>query len=122
YERELNDSAKAIDTYQRVLELEPHDLQALGRLDALYTSSENYKELPSVLTRESELTANADEAISYQFRIAEVYESHLGDVPRAIEMYRDILAIQPMHGPTIARLEAIKDGKVAPLAAALVLE
>jgi tetratricopeptide (TPR) repeat protein len=33
YERELGDVAKAIDTYQRILELDPDDLQALSRLD-----------------------------------------------------------------------------------------
>ncbi len=122
YEGELQDAQKAIDTYQRVLELEPDDFQALGRLDALYGASANYPELLGVLTRESELTADAAEAISYQFRIAEVYERHLDDVPRAVELYRDILAIQPMHGPTLARLEAIMQGTVAPLEAANVLE
>ena len=32
-----------------------------------------------------------DEAISYQYRIAELYEKHLDDVARAIELYREIL-------------------------------
>ena len=122
YESELQDLERAIDTYQRVLELDPDDFQALGRLDALYAASGNWNELLSVLTQEAELAADSDEAISYQYRIGELYERHLNDVDRAIELYQEILNIQPGHGPTLAALEKIKDGDQAPLAAAAVLE
>ncbi|MCA9627067.1 MAG: tetratricopeptide repeat protein [Myxococcales bacterium] len=122
YERELSDVTRAIDTYQRVLELDPDDLTALGRLDVLYQSTQNWSELLSVLTHESELTADPAEAISYQYRIAELYEKHLDDVARAVELYRDILGIQPDHEPTLAALEGIKNGEVEALLASSVLE
>ncbi|MBI5535063.1 MAG: tetratricopeptide repeat protein [Deltaproteobacteria bacterium] len=122
YDRELGDVARAIDTYQRVLELDPDDLQALGRLDVLYQTSQNWQDLLSVLQHEAELTMDPAEAISYQYRIADLYEKHLGDVPRAIELYRDILMQQADHSPTLEALERLKDGKVEPLAAASVLE
>src|SRR6185295_2559118 len=73
YERELGEVAKAIDTYNKILELDPDDLQALSRLDVLYEQSENWQELLGVLTRESEMTADHMEAISFQYRIAELY-------------------------------------------------
>ncbi len=122
YERELQDVQRAIDTYQKVLELDPDDLTALGRLDVLYQTASNWQELLSVLTHEAELTADAAEAVSYQYRIAELYEKHLDDVDRAVELYRDILGIQPDHSPTLQALEGIKNGERAPLAAAGVLE
>ncbi len=122
YERELSDVDNAIDSYQRVLELDPDDLTALGRLDVLYQTAENWQELLSVLTHEAELTAEPEEAVSYQYRIAALYEQHLEDVERAVELYRDILGIQPDHEPTLAALERIKSGGKAPLAAAGVLE
>lgn len=122
YERELGDVSRAIDTYQRVLELDPDDLAALGRLDVLYQAAENWQELLSVLTHEAELTSDPAEAVSYQYRIAELYERHLDDVDRAVELYRDILNIQPDHTPTLQALEGIKSGERAPLAAAAVLE
>ncbi len=122
YDREIGDVARAIDTYQKVLELDPDDLQALGRLDALYQSASNWQDLLSVLQHESELTMEPAEAISYQYRIAELYEKHLGDVPRAVELYRDILMQQADHGPTLEALERLKDGNDEPLAASSVLE
>ena len=122
YERELHDVARAIDTYQRVLELDPDDLQALGRLDVLYQTAQNWQELLSVLQHESELATDPAEGISYQYRIAELYEKHLDDTTRAIELYRDLLQQMPDHAPTLEALEGIKSGAKDPLGAALVLE
>jgi tetratricopeptide (TPR) repeat protein len=122
YERELGDVPRAIDTYQRVLELDPDDVQALGRLDVLYQTAQNWPELLSVLQHESDLAQDPAEGISYQYRIAELYEKHLDDTARAIELYRDLLAQMPDHEPTRAALEGIKSGVKDPLGAALVLE
>ena len=122
YERELSDVAKAIDTYQKILELDPDDLQALSRLDVLYEQAQNWNELLSILTRESEMTGDPAEAVSFQYRIAELYEKRLEDVPRSIELYREILGQQPDHEPTLQSLERIKNGDKDPLGAAAVLE
>lgn len=122
YEREVGDVGQAIDTYQRVLELDPDDLTALGRLDVLYQTAANWQELLSVLQHEAELTADPAEAVSYQYRIAELYERRLTDIERAVELYRDILNVMSDHEPTLAALEGIKIGVDAPLAAASVLE
>src|SRR5690606_29562413 len=119
---ELRDVERAIDSYQRVLELDPDDLTALGRLDVLYQTAGNYQELLSVLQHEAELTTDPSATVSYQYRIAELYEKHLGDLDRAVELYRDILHLEPSHQPTLAALEGIKGGEANPLAAAAVLE
>ena len=122
YERELGDVARAIDTYQHVLELDPDDLVALGRLDVLYQMAKNWTDLLSILQHEAELTGDPAEGISFQYRIAELYEKHLGDANRAVELYRDILAQQPDHEPTLSALEGLKTNATDPLPAALVLE
>ena len=122
YERELGDVPKAIDTYQKILELDPDDLQALSRLDVLYEQAQNWTELLSVLTRESEMTGDPNEATSFGYRIAELYEKRLDDVPRAIELYRDLLVQQHDHEPTLRALEGLKSGEKDPLGAAAVLE
>jgi tetratricopeptide (TPR) repeat protein len=122
YERELGDVSRAIDTYTKILELDPDDLQALSRLDVLYERAKNWPELLSVLTRESEMTGDPNEATSFQYRIAELYEKHLEDVPRAVELYSNILQRQMDHEPTLRALEGLKDGEADPLGAAAVLE
>lgn len=108
YEHELHDVPKAIDTYSRILELDPNDLMALGRLDALYQATKNWPELLGVLNHQAELTSDPAEATGYQYRISALYESELGDVERAIELYRDILATEPDHAETLGALERLK--------------
>lgn len=110
YERELEDLPKAIDIYQKVLELDPDDLPALGRLDVLYQAEANWHELLTVLAHEAELASDPSESVSYQYRIAELYERRLGDASRAIELYSDVLVSDPEHGPTLAALELLKEG------------
>ena len=122
YERELGDVAQAIDTYQKILELDPDDLQSLSRLDVLYEQAQNWSELLSILLRETEMTDDASEGVSFQYRIADLYEKRLDDVPRAIELYRDLLQVQPDHEPTLAALEGLATAGKEPLAAAAVLE
>ncbi|MFO0548190.1 MAG: tetratricopeptide repeat protein [Polyangiaceae bacterium] len=122
YERELRDVPQAIDTYNRVLEIDPTDLQALSRLDVLYQLAENWPELLTILQHEAELAQDPAESISYQYRIAELYEKRLDDIPRAIELYRDLLQQMSDHQPTLAALEGIKNGEREALGAALVLE
>jgi golgin subfamily B member 1 len=122
FERELGDVVQAIDTYQKILELDPDDLQALSRLDVLYEQAQNWQELMGILTRESEMCEDPNEAISFQYRIAELYEKRLDDVVRAIELYREILQRQVDHEPTLLALEGLKSGEKDPLGAAAVLE
>ena len=122
YEREVGDIAKAIDTYQRILEIEPDDLTAIGRLDALYQASGNWQELLAILEREADLAGDPNEVISYRYRIADLWDHKLGDATRAVEGYREILAVVPDHQPTLEALERmITEGK-EPREAALVLE
>ncbi len=122
YERELGDVPRAIDTYEKILELDPDDLQALSRLDVLYEQAQNWSELLAVLLRESEMTDDPAEGVSFQYRIADLYEKRLDDVPRAIELYRDLLQVQPDHEPTRLALEGLATGSKDAVAAAAVLE
>lgn len=122
YESELKDIAKAVDSYNKVLELDPADLTALQRLDQLYLAQQNWQELLSVLERASDLSSDPDEVCSYRYRIAEIHEKQLGDVARAVDIYRGILEASPEHVPTLTALDNVLHGEKEPLAAAAVLE
>jgi golgin subfamily B member 1 len=122
YERELSNVQKAIDNYQRILEIDPEDLMAIGRLDALYQATENWEELLSVLEREADLASDPNEVISYRYRIAELWDHRLGDPMRAVDIYREILETIPDHEPTLNALEAMIQAGKEPPAAAGVLE
>jgi len=122
FEQELKDNEKAIDSYQRILEIDPDDLTALGRLDQLYFTTENWRELLSVLEREADLAGDPSEVISYRYRIAELWHHRLEDPMRAVDIYRDILDVAPDHQPTLDALESMIQTGIEPVAAAGVLE
>ncbi len=115
YEREVEDVEKAIDTYQRILEIDPDDMTALGRLDALYQASENWQELLSVLEREADLAHDPNEVISYRYRIADLWHHRLDDAVRAVDIYRDILEVVPEHEPTLQALESMVSAGLEPI-------
>ncbi|MCU0661270.1 MAG: tetratricopeptide repeat protein, partial [Myxococcota bacterium] len=122
YERELEDTKKAIETYQRIIEFDPEDLQAIQRLDILYSQSGEWHDLLSILDREMTLADDPDEAVSFKYRIGELYVRHLSDVPRAVEYFKDILVMCPDHQPSIEMLEDLIRQNKEPLLAAEVLE
>ena len=122
YDSELKDTPSAVSTYQRALELDPDDTQALSRLDALYERAGNWQELLGVLEQEAELAHSDDERAGYQFRIAQVYQTKLDDASRAVETYREVLATLPSHRPTRDALEELTKGeRELAVAASLVL-
>lgn len=122
YEREVGDIDKAIDTYQRIREIDPDDLVAIGRLDALYQASGNWQELLAVLEREADLASDPAEVLSYKFRIADLWDHKLGDPTRGIDGYREILEVAPDHEPSLNALEALVSSGREAVAAANVLE
>lgn len=122
WERELGDAAKAIDSYQRILEIDPGDLTALQRLDQLYQSTESWEDLLSVLEREADLASDPMEVISYRYRIAELWHQRLGDVMRAVDIHRDILDVAPHHEPSLNALESMVSAGQEAVQAAGVLE
>ncbi|MCA9582213.1 MAG: tetratricopeptide repeat protein, partial [Myxococcales bacterium] len=122
YESHLSDNEKAIDSYQRILEIEPDDKMAMQRLDALYQAEENWPELMSILERHSELSDDPQESIALRFRIASLWRSKLSEPSRAVDIFREILDVAPEDATTIQALEGmIADGE-EPIAAAAVLE
>lgn len=122
YESELNDGARAVDAYNRALELDPTDLVAIQRLDQLYTAQGRWQELLSVLEREAELSSDPVEVAAHRFRVGEIYDHKIDNVERAVDIYREILDVVPDHEPAAAALTAILRGERAPLLAASVLE
>ena len=122
YDRELGDKARAIETYTSIVDLDPDDFDAAQALDRLYLQTERWYDLLAVLERQTELAPAAAEVVSLRFRIGELWREHLKDLTRAVEAYRQVLAMDPTHEPTLVALEGLMAGKEEPVLAAAVLE
>ena len=122
HEGQLNNPVAAIDAYNKVLELDPADMTAIGHLDHLYQSLGRWNDLLGILEREADLAGDPAEVVEFRYRIAQLYEHHLENTARAVEIYRDILEVVPDHANTLEALTRILHGDKEPIAAAAVLE
>ncbi|MEZ4399395.1 MAG: tetratricopeptide repeat protein [Kofleriaceae bacterium] len=123
YDRELGDVAKSIETYQAILDIDPDDDDAIRALDRLYGQAERWYDLLANLERQVELSEMPGEIVGLKYRIGQLWQTRLGDQARAIESYREALAMEPSHGETLAALDGmIRKADGEPVAAARVLE
>ncbi|HVV83476.1 MAG TPA: tetratricopeptide repeat protein [Kofleriaceae bacterium] len=112
YEDEVKDDQKAVAAYQGILDAVGDDPRALRSLDRVYLRNQQWKELADILSRQITIVGpDEDKAghVELKFRLAQLREQHLGDVPGAIDIYRDILELEPGHAGARARLEARLD-------------
>ncbi len=121
-DQELQRVDQAIEAYQRVLEIDPDDLGALGSLDTLYERTSAWHELLQVLERRAELAEEEHLRINLRYRTGELWQKQLADPVQAIEIYREIASDAPDHQPTVASLTSMMLSGIEPLAAAEVLE
>jgi tetratricopeptide (TPR) repeat protein len=122
YDRELGDVAKAIETYQGILDLDADELPAIQSLDRLYGQAERWYDLLGNLERQVELSETTGETVALKYRVGHLWQIRLGDVARAIESYREALEMDPQHAETLHALDGLVHGKVEPVMAAKVLE
>ena len=105
YEEETREVDKAIAAFRRVADAEPDRKDGLVALDRLYTMSERWQDLADVVRREIRLADNEDEIISLTYRLAQILDVALGDLPKAVEAYQEVLSLAPHHEETRATLE-----------------
>ncbi|HGG57955.1 MAG TPA: tetratricopeptide repeat protein, partial [Nannocystis exedens] len=106
-ESSLGNIEEAISRYQMILELDPENEAAVAELDRVYTGLERWEELVDILRRQAMTASDEDEAIERQFRMAQIYQMNMSDLPHAIEVYREILNINPDHSATLGSLELV---------------
>jgi tetratricopeptide (TPR) repeat protein len=106
-EEELGRSEDAIATYRRILDVEMDNRAAVFALDRLLSAASLWSELAEVLRKEIQLAATDHEIVGSQFRLGQVFEQNLRDLPSSIEVYREIIAADPTHAATVAALEML---------------
>jgi golgin subfamily B member 1 len=121
----LGDAAGAIQTLKKLLEVSPHDREALARLDRLCARTERWVDLGDVLAREIEAADAEGDAASvavYRYRLAELKETRLLDKEGSLALYEAVLDARPDHPEAIARLEALLQKDTSNARAAMALE
>jgi tetratricopeptide (TPR) repeat protein len=100
----LNDRLGALATFRSWAELNPEDPAPLQRIEVIAEDLQRWPELADALTKRLKLQGETGD-IGLKFRLAQVQELRLIDPEGALRLYSEILAAQPDHGGTLARLQ-----------------
>ena len=94
YESQLAQTPKAIDAYEKAIEVDPGNDDALGALERLLRRGEMWGKLAPVLEKRAELFDKGDPARAAQLRkeLAVLRSDKLGDLEGAIGRYEAALA------------------------------
>ncbi|MBC7174456.1 MAG: hypothetical protein H5U40_18565, partial [Polyangiaceae bacterium] len=103
-ETQLDDNETAIAHYRRVLSLDETQLEAATSLERLYQLTEKYEDLASIYLAKSRMLDMPDEQKDYLFRGAHIYEEVLERPVSAIEVYNQVLAIDPDDAQALDKL------------------
>ena len=99
-EDDLGVPAHAVATYRRILELEPHHLEALHALQRSAERAGLWPDLASGLETEASITRDPAALLGLWHRIGEVYERRIHDPVAAQGWYRKVLERDDCHVPT----------------------
>ncbi len=102
-EEELNDSGATIETYRKMLEVDPSDPMAVRALDRLYRDDGSWEELAEIYLKHLEPLQDPQEQIRVRSIVAEIYTS-IEESEKAIEVLKPVLVIDPNHRKVLHNL------------------
>ncbi len=106
-EQERADPDAAISAAKQALDLDSDDPMAFEGFGRLLRQNGRWSPLVDLLARRVERGGDPEQLQGWRWQLAEALERGLGDVPRAIEAYRDLLEAEPGHRPSLDALERL---------------
>lgn len=103
YQDHLADAGKAIIHYTRVLQLQPQNILALGKVADLFLAQQKLQGALPILRRLVKYADDKNKRIAYYHRIAALCEQEK-DTRGALEALRQAVECDPMHLPAIGEL------------------
>lgn len=120
YSERVDDQAKSVDAWRRVLEAQPKHPKAMrvlrdaytaasqwDQLEALYADVADWEGLTDVLGSVADRASDPETKISLSFRAAKVFEDKLHQPERAFRNYERVLSVDPKNLSAARALEPI---------------
>ncbi|WP_372365294.1 tetratricopeptide repeat protein [Candidatus Uabimicrobium sp. HlEnr_7] len=101
WETKLNNSTKARFFYEKVISIVPEHKNTINSLLRIYRKEERWDDLAATYRKKISISPGQEEKILLLFELASLYREQLQSPEKAIEIYNEILQIDPK------RLEAV---------------
>ena len=103
----LGDNHEAIAIWNRLLELDDSDESALGALAGLYEREKRFPALVEVISRQKARTKDPKGQIAHLERIGSLLAEKLNAAAQAVEVYQEIVRLQPTHQKAMRTLREL---------------
>ena len=109
-EERLGDREAAAERYRALAEIDPASPEVWATLDRLALAAGRHDELAQVLERRRELASdNPTARVELGARLAALILEHQRDPERALDVYGEVLEIDPGHAASVQALEKIAE-------------
>ncbi len=98
-EGRLDDDIKALDLYEKVLQIDGAHQEALSRLGRLYHRKARWNKLVEVYRKEVSASQSHSDAADLLFRVGQILENKMADKNGAISAYKEALKYESGHVP-----------------------
>ena len=107
YESQLQDSDRAITAYNKALQKDEVNADALQSLERLYRQSEQWEALVEIVGRRADAAEDEEQVVAFKQRIGQIYSSQMDQPQRAIESYKQVLDIEPRNSVALTALAGL---------------
>jgi tetratricopeptide (TPR) repeat protein len=112
YDEKIDDPRRALETWKRLLQLDPSDARVLDEMDRLATLLSDWQTLVTVLAQRATVVQDVDEPRARLWRrIGEARRDMLDDEPGAIDAYERALELEPSSAFTLDNLIALYEAR-----------
>jgi tetratricopeptide (TPR) repeat protein len=100
--------------YRAMTEIDPADRDVLAHLDRLAEAGERWDELASVLERRREVEQEKASRVDLGYRLGSLLLTRFEDSDRALDVFVQVLELEPGHGLSLGALEKLAEGQKRP--------
>lgn len=104
YQERFGDVAKAIDAFQRTLQLVPDHDGAYQRLEGIFAEQQSWMDLLELWTARAGALTEASAQAQVLLKAARVAQDQLSSPDQAIQLHQEVLKRQPKNEESLARL------------------
>ncbi|MBA2663736.1 MAG: tetratricopeptide repeat protein [Bradymonadaceae bacterium] len=108
HEDVLGDTDAAIDVHMRIIELAPGDRLTQQTLVRLFSYAKRWQDLAELYRQRAAYAVDPNQVIELRFALARLLQDELEQLDEALDLYRDILAIEPGYFGAMRGLEGLR--------------
>jgi len=107
YDEKLGDAQGAVDTFHRVLTLEPKNRRAIWALGMLYHDLEDWEKVIEIYLLRIDLAEGPEEKLALRAQLAQIYEQRLQQEDQALMEYIRAARLAPQNVRILLNMEKL---------------